>query len=192
MVQRVREFIARGRAPILRAAGNVQEQVGSGQVLRRAFDVLGVAPERPRHRRGNKVHADHAGRLQQRSLIGGPALELRGDHLEQVFRHRELHVLGGHAQGPAGIRPRELPTPDQLLDEGDDEERIAVGALVNQRCQVWNLAAEPAVQVFANLGRRQVVEREVDAAATGAQRLLDLPDGVVVGSWLRRDGTSRG
>jgi hypothetical protein len=153
-------------------------------VLRGGFDVLGVAAERLGHRPRSEAHAGHASRLENASLIGRQAPKLSGDHFQQVVGHREIHAVRRHTPYPATVRVCELAASDQLLDDRHDKQRIAVGALVNQRGQVLDLVTESSTEVFANVGGGKVVESELDTAPVRPKGLLDCADGVLVGAGL--------
>src|SRR5262249_43335429 len=111
---------------------------------------------------GAKLTPVYAGRPQAGALVGVTALELNRDHLEKVFGYCEIAMFGDHVDHRVSVRVRRLAAPDQLLDDGDDEERVAIGAVGNERGKTIDRVGEAALKD----SRTFAVERYWSATST--------------------------
>jgi hypothetical protein len=111
-----------------------------------------------------------------------PVGDLLVDHLMmqrvgEAVQPGQASVFGaarGHVHYPAATHVRQLAPSDQVLDDGDDEERVAIGMLVNQRGEVLDRVAEPPSRVFTHGRDRKVVERELDAVGASGRSAFGL------------------
>jgi hypothetical protein len=60
-------------------------------------------------------------------------------------------VAGDQADRRASTRILRLPAPDELLDDGDDEQRVAVCPLVNEGSKALAVVADAPLKIFANV-----------------------------------------
>lgn len=78
-------------------------------------------------------------------------MELNRDHLQKVLGHGEIPAVRDQVDRRASARVRHLAAPDELLGDGDDEQRVAVGALVNQQGEAIGRVGETALKILANV-----------------------------------------
>ena len=151
MMQGMGKLVQPGRAPVLGTTGRDQESMRLDHPLRDRLHHFDVATEGPGHHPRRETHAGHAGRLQDGALVRVQVVELNRDHLEKVLGHCEIPAVGDHVDRRASARVGHLAAPDEFLDDGDDEQRVAVGTLVNEGSEAIGRVGEAAFQVLANV-----------------------------------------
>ena len=122
------------------------------------------------------------------ALLGNQGLELALDHLSQAVGNGRLERPGATAQRPAARHVGEQSLPEREVDDVHQEQRVALGAVVDQARQVvLDLPpGEPAAQVGADVVRGEWRQQDVLAAAARLQLLGDRPERRIPALGLRR------
>jgi hypothetical protein len=174
LVERMDEAVAGGDGAVGQPPhpGVVEELPAVDELVAALLDVHGVGVQRRGDRRGRGLGADDTGGLEDLPLVRFEAVDLALDQLADALRHPELDLLGGRFEAPAAAALEQLSFGGQVVEGGDQEQRVAFGVAVQARRQDVGLG-ETRKALAEVLGDRvlvEVAERQVAAVGEGAVR----------------------
>jgi hypothetical protein len=158
-VQRVNERVAgrpRPVRPLARAEG-AQEDLAPHELVTALLHVRHRPVHRRRHRGRRELHARHAARLEHVLLVLADALDLPIDHLAKALGHVQVDRFERGAKLPSALARRDEAAREQIIDQGHHEQRIALGARVDDVRELTGerAAREPLAEVVGDCGHAE-------------------------------------
>ena len=153
-VQRVNERVAGRQRPVrpLARAERAQEELAPHELVAALLHVRHRPVHRRRHRGRRELHARHAARLEHVLLVLAEATDLPIDHLAKALGHVQVDRVERGAKLPSALARRDQAAREQVIDQGHHEQRIALGAHVDD---VGELTGERAVREPLARGSRR-------------------------------------
>ena len=135
-------------------AGRSHHAASPSQFLAKLLDFQDVAIHRPRHQQRREVRSRCTRDFEQTSLLGGQVIDLPHDHLPQIARHTVLRNRFLSSQEPLSVDLDDRPLRDEMVDKGDDEQRLSAGSRKDPLHQLLGQVgrAEPQSKVVLDFG----------------------------------------
>ena len=150
------ERVAEGEDP-LRVELRFVEEAGLGQLAEHRVDLVRLEPGGHPQRSRAELLADHRGDLQQLLGVGVEPVDAGGE--DRLHGDRHTRVLDRAHQAVGAALALEVAGLGQLADDLLDEERVALGALVDrlvEPVQRGVLAGQVAQQLAGVLARQRL------------------------------------
>src|ERR1700676_3007678 len=125
-IQGMRELILEATTGARISCGT-QDVLLAHQALAEILKIIDIHAGCRGARCGFETRAEDACRFERTLFLRAQALDLRFDHLSQRFRHAEVNLRQRNPDLPGPILPRDEASPRQMLQQGNDEQRITLG-----------------------------------------------------------------
>ena len=158
-----------------RCAAALDELLPPAQVIAAHLDVGRRLVQCRGHRGDGEVRAGDAGGLHELLIARLEAIELGLDQLPDGVGNPDLDGVEGRRQLPAVLVRRDQPLGDQVVDRVHHEERVAAGALVDERAERRRktVGGKTLGEVLRHEPLGEVFERQLLALLPGDELLLD-------------------
>jgi hypothetical protein len=152
------------------------------------LDLHGRTPERRGHGRRRELHAGRTAGGQDGLLVGAELPEPPLDHLAQTLGHADLDLVQARSELPAPIALRDEPARGEVVDDADHEQRVALGAAVDDGGQLGGkrVAAKATAQVVAHRLLAEQLERQLLTPPLRLQLELDVLEGMLTDDEIDR------
>src|SRR5262249_776275 len=153
----------------------VEELIPPHQRLALFVDPFGRLVEASTDGQRRAFHADDAGPLERTPLVGAEPLDLLLDQLADILPDPRFAFAESTTQTPVALFLDDDPFVDQIADEIDEEQRIALAAAMNHVSQSSGklMALEPGGDVLRNGRLGQAFQRKLSRHPMRLQFTLD-------------------
>src|SRR3984893_1600330 len=125
-IQGMRELILEATTGARISCGT-QDVLLAHQALAEILKIIGIHSGCRGARCGFESRAEDTCCFERSLLLRAEALDLRFDHLSQRFRYTNVDLGQRNLDLPGPILPRDETSPRQMLQQGNDEQRITLG-----------------------------------------------------------------